>query len=782
MVSLLDRKLLRDLRALSGQVASIALLVAAGVAVLVGSLSSWLSLRAAQERTYAEGHFGDVFATLHRAPRTLLREVAAIPGLGAVEGRVVGEVRLDWPRSRLPVAGKLISLPAAGEPGLNRLFLAAGRLPDPAAEQEAVLHAAFAEAWGLAPGATLAVVANGRRAEFRIVGIAHAPDQVFASRPGVPLPDDRGYAVIWAPRGAVARAFDMEGAFNDLSARLAPGGSERAALAALERLLEPNGGAGAVGRAEHPSHQFLQDELAEQRTSAVVVPLIFLGIAAFLLNTVLGRLVEAQRGQVAALKALGFPAWPIALHYGKLAAVICLAGAALGLAAGVWLGQAMLGTYRPFFRFPELPWTMPAWLPAVALLASLFAGLAGVQAALRRTLRLAPAVGMRPPAPRDAQLRLGAGLPPRWKMALRGLVGRPLRSLLVVVGLAFAAPPVVMGVFWWDALDALVALHFESVDRGDAMVTLTHAVEARAVAEVAALPGVLAAEGFRFVPARVTAQHRSRRIMLQGLPEQAALRVPRDLSRNAIPVPPEGVALSRELARKLGVSVGDSLRIAVLEGRRQALDMPVTALVDDVVGLNAYVALPVLNRMMGDGPRVSLIALRVDPAARAALRQRLDARPHVAAVSEKASVLLSFEETVRGLVVVGAVILTGFGVLIAVGVVYNTARVALQERVWELASLRVLGFSRAEVAGLLFAELGLALAVALPLGLWLAQILVRLIVSARENETFRLPPDVGSATLAVAALVVLAAAAASVLAVRRGIARMDLVAVLKARE
>lgn len=580
----------------------------------------------------------------------------------------------------------------------------------------------------------------------------------------------------------MARAFDMEGAFNDLAARLAPGATEDAVLAALDRLLEAHGGTGAHGRMEHPSHRFLVDELAEQRTTAVVVPALFLGIAAFLLNTVLGRLVEAQRGQVAALKALGFPSLPIALHYAKLAAAICLLGALAGLLAGAWLGSAMLATYRPFFRFPALPWMLPAWLPPAAILASLVAGLVGVQAALRRILRLPPAVGMRPPAPGGGRLPLPAGLAPRRKMALRGLAGRPLRSLMVVLGLAFAAPPVVLGVFWWDALDALVALHFEGVDRGDATLTLTHALEARAVAEVAALPGVLAAEGYRFVPARVTAGHRSRRIAVQGLPEGAALRVLRDHALRAVTIPPEGVALSRELARRLGIGVGDTLRIEALEGRRGQRDLPVTALVDDVVGLNAYMALPALNRMMGDGARVSHIALRMDPLARAALRRRLDERPHVAAVAEKASVLLSFNETVRGLVVVGALILTGFGVLIAVGVVYNTARVALQERIWELASLRVLGFTQQEVSRILFAELGAALAVALPLGLLLSRLLVRLIVDARENETFRLPPDVGTATLALAALVVVAAAAGSAVAVRRSVARMDLVAVLKARE
>ncbi|WP_211863736.1 ABC transporter permease [Neoroseomonas soli] len=786
-MSVLDRKVLRDVWALRGQVVTIALLIGAGVAVLVMSVSSFLSLRGAQQAFYAESRFAEVFAEVKRAPRTLLARLAEIPGVAVVEGRVGGEARVDWLGAEVPVAGRVLSLPASGEQSpLNRLRLLAGRLPEPTRHDEAVIHAAFAEAWQLRPGDEIAVILNGRRERFRIAGIAHSPEFVFTSRPGNPLPDDRGFVVLWANEEAVARAFDMQGAFGEAVLTLAPGASEPAAIAELDRLLLPWGGRGAYGRRDQPSHRFLEDELAEQRTLAVTVPLIFFGIAAFLLNVVLGRIVEAQREQVAALKALGYPSLPIAAHYAKFVAVICLLGSALGIAAGAWMGAGMLGNYRPFFRFPEMPYLLPAWLPLVAVTTSFAVALLGVLAALRRILRLPAAEGLRPPRPAAfggrALSGLGRRLPAGAKIPLRGLLGRPLRTLLTVLGIALAVPMVVLGLFWWDAMDSMVELQFDRIERGDAFVALTDPRPSRAVREMARLPGVLAAEGQRIVPVRLRAAQRSRLLALTGLPEGAELRVPRNADLRPVPIPHDGLALSRRLAERLGVREGDTVQVEVLEGARRVHDLPVAALVEDIIGFSALMEIGALNRLMREDDLVSHVALRVDPMAAEVLWQHLAERPRVAATNVKAVWLRVFDEVIAGLVLTSAMTLTGFGVIIAVGVVYNSARVALQERGWEMASLRVLGFTRQEVSRILLAELAVAVLVAVPLGLVLAQWIVELVLGARDNESFDVPAAISTATFTTAALVVLGAALASAVAVRRRIDQLDLVAALKARD
>ncbi|WP_414470975.1 ABC transporter permease [Microvirga sp. M2] len=782
-MSVLDRKVLRDLRSLRGQVFTIALLVATGVTVLVGSVSTFVSLLTTEETYYRESRFADVWADVKRAPKSLLATLSEIPGAALVEARVVKDVRVDWPQSDLSVAGRVISIPADGQPQLNQLHLVKGRWIDQLRRDEVLVNVGFAETWAVAPGDPIEVILNGRLQTFRVAGIVHSPEFIYASRPGNPLPDDRTFVVLWAGEDAVAAAFDMEGAFNNLAVSLAPGASAAAVMAALDDRLDPYGAPGAYERRDQPSHRFLSDELAEQRTLAITVPVVFFGIAAFLLNVVLGRLVEAQREQIAALKALGFPRLPIGLHYVKFVAAICALGSLAGVAVGIWYGHGMLNNYRPFFRFPELVYTFPPWLPVVALAVSFGAAVTGVLASVRRVLSLTPAEAMRPPAPAAFSRALAGGrLRPGAKMILRGIVGRPLRSLLTIVGQAFAVPMIVLGLFWWDALDHMVAVQFDGIERGDAFVTFTDPVSGRAVREIGHIPGILAVEGQRIVPVRLRARHRTYRIGLTGLAEGSELRVPRDSSLAALPLPSDGVMISTGLADRLGVGIGSALTIEVLEGERPVRRLPVVALVDEMLGYSAYMEIGSLNRFMREGDLVSHAALRIDPALAPEVSRHLSGYPRVVSTSVKAVWLRVFDEKIAGMIVISAVVLTVFGLIIAVGVVYNSARIALQERAWELASLRILGFSRAEVSRILLAELGIEMLVAIPLGLAMAQGIVGLLLGLRDTETFRIPPVISTATFATAALAVVAAGVGCALLVRRRIDRLDLVAVLKTRD
>ncbi|GGH33184.1 permease [Alsobacter metallidurans] len=781
-MTLLDRKLLRDLWSLRAQVITIALLIGAGVTVLVGSVGTYTSLVANQDRFYDDARFAQVWAEVERAPRSVVPRLSEIPGVGVVEARVIRDVRLDWPQSALSVAGRIVALPSSGQTALNRLTLERGRWFEPG-RSEVLVSAGFAETWSVQPGDPIRVILNGRLQTFSVAGIAYSPEFVYASRPGNPLPDDRTFAVLWADEDAVAAAFDLKGAFNAVAATLAPGASEKSVLAAVDAVLDRYGGRGGYGRRDQPSHRFLSDELAEQRTLALTVPTIFFGIAAFLLNIVLARLVEAQREQIAALKALGFPSRPIAMHYLKFVVVLCALGCAGGVAMGVWYGHGMLNNYRPFFRFPALIYEMPAPAPLIAVLLSVAAGSAGALAAVRRVLALRPAEAMRPAAPAAfSRAALGRRWRPTTKMALRGLAGRPVRSVLSVLGLAMAVPMIVMGLFWWDALAFMIAVQFEGVDRADAVVSFTDPVAGRAAREIAAIPGVLAVEGQRVVPVRLRAGPRDYRVGLTGLSAGAQLRVPREQDLRRVPVRPDGLTLTRGLAERLGVGVGSAMVVEALDGKRPAVAMPVVALADELLGFNAYLDIDALNRLMREGDRISQAAIRVDPARASAIWRSLSERPRVAAVAVKSVWLQVFDEKIAGMVVVSAVVLTLFGLIIAVGVVYNSARIGLQERAWELASLRVLGFTRGEASGILLAELAVQMLIAIPIGLVLARQLVATLLELRDNESFQIPVVISAPTYATATLTVAFAALGCALLVRRRVDRLDLVAALKTRE
>lgn len=787
-MSLLDRKLLRDLSAMRGQVITVALVVAAGIAVFVASISTYQSLQAGRDRFYAETRFPQVFVTLKRAPMAIVPQLERIPGVAAVEPRIVRDVIVDWPAATLPVSARMVSIAHAGDEPLARLHLRRGIAPEPGDVRGAAVNEAFAEANAVRPGTDLRVVLNGRLQSFRITGVALSPEYVYAVKPGLPIPDDRLYAVLWLDRSAAEAAFDMKGAFNDAAISLAPGADPKSVIAEVDRMLDPYGSVGAIERRDQPSNRFLEDELNQQKVMSITIPFIFFGVAAFLLNVALGRLVAAQREQIAALKALGFATAPLVLHYLKFVALIVLVGSLLGIAGGFGFGRAMIASYHGFFRLPALDFELSPWSALAGAAVSLAAAALGVVSALRNIVRLAPAVAMRPAAPlRFRALGMATAfsrklLSPRRLMMMRNVAGRPLRTLLSVLGIAFAVPMVVLGLFWRDAIDQMVDVQFNLIERGSVTVTFSQIRERAILGDLAHEPGVLAVEGQRIVPVRLRAGQRSYLTSVIGLPAGGTLRRPHDADLRPVEVPPEGIALTRRLADRLGLSVGDMVTVEAMEGQRRKRDLPVSASIEEIIGMASYMEIGSLNRLTRDGTVVSAASMYVDPAALPALSQRFKDLPVVESVAVKSHTLTSFLDKIAGLVLVTAGILTTFAVIIAVGVVYNSARIGLQERAWELASLRILGFTRGEVARILFGEFVVEIAVAVPIGLAAAQAIVTLIARFHSNESFQIPAVIEPRTYAAAAIVVVAAAAASAFVVRRRIDRLDLVAVLKTRD
>lgn len=782
-----DRKLLRDLRHLGGQILTIALVVACGVASFVALRGNYASLELARTTYYERYGFAAAFASLERAPRSLLADIEAIPGVARAEGRIVEGVLVPLEPGVRPISGRVVSVPPHGA-SLNRVDLRQGRLLEPGRNDEILLLEGFALARGIEPGHRLPIVLNGRRREMRVVGLVASPEYVFAVAPGDLAADPTRFAVMWMGEEAVAAAFAMEGAFNDVAVTLQPGASERAVLHELDLRLEPYGGLGAYPRARQPSNYMVSGELTQLRSMSSVVPAIFLAVAALLLNLVLSRLVLLQRGEIAALKALGYHSGEIGLHFAKLVVLIALAGAGLGAAAGAWLGAAMTELYQHYFKFPNLEFRFDLSSAIGSLLVTLLASGIGTFAAVRGVLRLAPAEAMQAPPPARYtrswldRLELGRLVGTAPQMVLRELRRRPLRTLLSSVAIASSVGLTVVGGFYYDATEELVRTQFFDVMREDVTVTLTGPRPERAVRELGHLPGVLRAEGRRELPVRFRAGHRFRDGVVIGYPEDAELRALRDKNGRAVSIPPGGLVLTDKLAELLGLEVGDRLTLELREGSRAHEEVTLSGLVDESFGLQGHMHLTALSQLVRQEPLVSSVLLQVDPAHSRELHRRLTDLPAVAAVGSRDELLQRFREQSAGMILVFTLIITFFAVTITFGVVYNNARVALSQRSRDLASLRVLGFTRAEVSAMLLGEMGVQVLLAIPLGLFFGRGLVWALGTTMDPETYRLPLLVTVRSYAFATLVTLIASLLSALVVRRKLDSLDLIAVLKTRE
>jgi len=786
-VKAIDRKLMRDLWSLKTQVVSIALVIACGIGGLIASFSTYDSLLFSREHYYDTARFPHAFANAKRAPRSLEEKIRAIPGVSEVETRVVRDAQLSIPGVVPPMTARMIGFDFVRPPGMNRLTLKSGRWPAPGAKGEVVVNQRFFEARSLALGGHMNVLLNGKLERLTLVGTVLTPEYIYATRGGA-MPDDEWFAVVWIDEKALAAGFNMEGAFNSVLLRLAHGASSERAIEALDRMLEAYGGFGAVGREDQVSHKILSQEINQQQVWGTVLPSIFLLVAAFILNVVLHRQVNAQRGEIAALKALGYEGRQIAWHYLKFASAIVVLGVAIGVGVGWRLGMAMTGLYTDFFQFPEFNYLLSPGIVLIGAGAALIAAFGGALAAIHGVVRLRAAEALRPPSPAEfrplmvERLGYAALFTPSQRMVLRNLERKPIRAATTVAGIAGSVAILIAGTFWSDALDYFIDLQFNKIQRAQVQVGFFEAASADVRRELERLPGVLQVETSRAIPVRLVAGHRRYRTSMTGLADDATMQRILDSALKESKPGPGGVLITTRLAQRLGVAPGDTVMAELLEGKRIKAPVRVTGTVHELVGMNAYMRLEELNRLAREGPVVSSAGLLVDRDHQPALLQKLKEVPAAGVVIVIRSLLDTFRATTERNVLFFTGILTAFAATIAVGVVYNNARIQLAERAWELASLRVLGFTRREVSVLLLGELALEIMLAIPLGCVAGYWLAALILALMNPEVLEIPLVIYRGTYLYAAAIVAAAGLVSALIVRNRIDNLDLVGVLKTRE
>ena len=785
----LDRKLVRDVVHLRGQVVAITLVVACGVASFVAMRSTYNSLLSSQQSYYESYRFADVFAQLKRAPDSIAPRISEIPGVGAAETRVVADVTLDVPGLDEPAKGRIISIPEKQRPMLNDLYLREGRYVEAGRNDEVLISGAFATANQLKPGSSISAVINGKWQKLQIVGVALSPEYVYEVRSGEVFPDSRRSGVLWMSREALGPAFNMKGGFNDVSLTLAPGAVEADVIQRLDELLTNYGGLGAFNRDDQVSHHFLSGELAELQVTGTFIPAIFLGVTAFLIHLVLSRMVATQRQEIAVLKAFGYRNFSIGFHYLKLAFAVILGGVALGIGVGWWFGLQVTELYLEFFRFPILRFQPGPAVIISATMISFGSAAIGALAAVNRAVRLQPAEAMRPEPPARFRAgfieRLGFHrlVPTSVRIILRNLERRPLKAVLSIFGIALATGLLVIAFFFhFDTVGRIIQIQFYEVQREDVSVAFTEPRPSSVKYELAHLPGVIRVEPYRSVPVRLRSEYRTRRTALLGLQSSADLRRIVSKDFQTVSLPPDGLVLTTKLAEILGVKPGETVTLEVLEGAKPVRNVVIMETVDELIGLSAYMEVRALNRLMNEAATSSGAFLMVESTRIPELYSQLKQTPAISGVSIPEVALASFNETIAKTLNVSTVILIGFAVIIAFGMVYNGARIALSERGHELASLRVLGFTRTEIGFMLLGEQALLTLIAIPVGFAFGYGIAGLITVAIDTELIRFPLFISARTYSLAFMVIAGSALLSGYLVQWRLRHLDLVAVLKTRE
>ena len=787
VISPLRRKVLRDLRRLWAQVLAIALVLAAGVATLILGNGAYSSLFETRARYYEENRFADIFSDVTRAPRALLAEIEEIEGVLDAEARIVKLGLLDLPGMVEPGSVEFVSLPGGNGEGLNRLYLRLGRLPDPQSAREIAISEGFATAHGLGPGDTLPVMMNGQRRELLITGVALSPEFIYALGPGQMMPDPRRFGVVWVPRAGLEAAYDLEGAFSNVVLKLAPGANPDRVIETLDRLTARYGGVGASARKDQISHAFLDAELKQLSAMVKVLPPIFLAVAAMLVNMTLSRLITLEREQIGLLKAIGYSARAVAQHYVEFVLLIAIGGILIGFVAGAWLGVGLAQMYARFFSFPFLIFTRDPQLYGLAALVTLAAAVGGALYAVRSVLRLAPAVAMAPPAPAAYRERLAwvrhlLRLRQTGVMIARHLMRWPFRTASSTLGVAMAVAVLVASLWSFGSIDRMIDITFFRTERHDAQIVFGTPEPMSAAFAARELPGVMVAEPFRGVAAKISHRNWTKTLAIYGRPFQPDLSRVLDPEMQPMKMPEHGLILSEALADALRVRPGDQVTVEVLEGRRPVVALPVSGISIGYVGLGAAMEIGALNRLMDEGAMISGVSLQLDRSQDAAFYAAAKTAPKTELISVTSLMLDRFRETLAENITVMITVYVVLAGIIAIGVVYNFSRIALSEQGRELASLRVLGFTNREVSGVLFGELATVVLLAQPLGWLIGYGIASAMVAAFSSDLYRVPFVIGREVFATASLIVCAAALVSAYAIRGRINNLDMIEVLKTRE
>lgn len=788
MIASLNYKLLRDIWNIRGQMAAIILVMAAGIAVYIISFGVMDSLKLTKDTYYERYQFADVFASLKRAPESVKEQIRNIAGVSTVETRVVSGVTLQMNNLNEPVTGKLISVPDNGPSLLNKLYLSAGRMLYPNEEDSILADASFFEGHNLSLGDRLSLISNGHRLSLKVVGVVLSPEYVYSLAPGALVPDSKRYGIFWISRRTLEASVNMKGAFNDVSLKVSRNANTDMIKERLDLILKPYGGLIAYARDEQLSNFFVANELKQLNSMGMVAPIIFLSIAAFLVNVVMSRQIATQREQIGMLKAVGYSDLQISLHYLKMVLVVTGLGSVIGLLLGTWMGSGLTKMYTEFFHFPILQYSFSAKVMIFSVLFCSVAAVTGTLFAIHRAASLPPAIAMRPESPTEYHEtileRLGVDEQFSFlsRIILRQLERRPVRALLSSFGMALALTILIFSFFMEDSMSYLMDVQYDETQREDVNFYFVEPRPYRALEELKVMPGVLTVEPIRNVPVLLRHQHFKKRSSITGLIQNPDLFRVVDKDIQPVTLPDRGLLMSKELADILHTKEGDLVEVEVLLDKRQILLVPVVAITQQFIGMDTFMEIRELSRILDESLKISGASVRVDPEYAGVLYQKLRDIPSIMGLNIVSIMRVLFEDIMAEsiLKMVGTNIT--FACFISFGVIYNTARIALSERSRELASLRILGLTRWEVAYILFGELSVIALFSVPLGIWMGNFLALSMTVSMESELFRIPFHIKNSTYGYAVLIVLFSTLISFYLVWRKVDQINLVSAQKGVE
>ncbi|MEX0866942.1 MAG: FtsX-like permease family protein [Pirellulales bacterium] len=792
-MSILHRKLLRDLRSSKGLLIAIASIITIGVMLFVYMRTTYYNLLLAKSEYDYEGRLADFWIDLKKAPLSAIEPIREMPGVARLESRIQFFATVDLARSEQPLNGLVISLPDDRQQRLNDVRLTRGSYFSDQRAEEVIVNDLFAAEHGIYPGQTIHLILNNRRQELFVVGTAMSVEFVYLLGPGSLVPDPAHFGVFYIKRSFAEEVFDFDGATNQLVGRFSPevAGDGGGLLDAIERRLEPYGVFSKTPQRLQASNRFVSDEIEGLGTFARIMPAIFLTVAALVLNVLMSRLVDQQRTIIGTLKALGYRNAQLFLHYTLFGLVVGLIGGLLGLGLGYLMAAWVTDIYGQFYSFPNLANRFYPSVHLQGLAICLATALIGSLRGAKEAIQLSPAEAMRPKPPaRGGAIwleklsllwrRLSFG----WRMVLRLLFRHKLRTTAGLFAAASGAALLMCGFMMSAAMRYLVDFQYREVLRSDIDLTFSDEQGLDALLEARRLPGVDHAEPQFTLAGTFSHGHHRRDGGIIGLRSDARLTVPRTDRGDAVAIPEAGLVMSRRLANWLDLKVGDRVTFQPTVGERRSLQLPVASITDGYLGIAVYADIEYLSRLVAEEFVMNAVQLQTDgsPANLARLYAEIKQLPAVQAANEREDVIFNLEDTFIKTQNVFIFLLILFAGVIFFGSILNSSLISLAERRREVATLRTLGYTNWQVGGLFLRESMLVNLCGAALGMPIGYALAWLLAWAYTTEMFRFPLVAPAWSWAGTLIAAVAFGLAAHAVVQREINRMQWLEALNVKE
>ena len=797
MVSVLAKKMFRDLIEHWPQFLAITLVILSGITALATSRGSVKSLKASRDSYYGRYGMADLWIYVEKAPDSAVRKFGKLDGISRLRGRIVFDVPVDIAEGEETITGRIVSMPnprnISGESprtGLLDIHIEKGSYFTSSKEAQVIINAMFAEARALEVGSEFQVTLNDSKESLKVVGIARSPEYIYTIQSAQDFfPNPKNFGILWVPRDFAEQALDFQGASNNIIAALDEDADATGLMHKAEKIFSAYGYMWALERDDNISHRMVTDEITGNEASANIMPSIFLGVAAVVIMIMLSRLVKNQRTEVGTMMALGYSRFRLVLHYLSFSMVVGIAGTTGGLALGYYLAGLVAGLYRQFYSFPEL---IVKADPDVILIGFAFGmsfSLVGGLVAIRSLLQLTPAAALHQKPPtmgkRIILERIGfiwRIVPFRWKMIARNLGRHKIRASFLVLGIVLSTMILLLGFMTFDALDYLIEHQFKRIQKEDVRINFSDEKTTQSCWELEHLSHVHDSEPILEVPVELRKGWRKKSLAITGLRRGSKMRKVIDLERGQVEVPENGIMIGKRVSEILSVKLGDVLEVKPLIGRKKGKRVFVTGIVEGYFGLTAFMEIGSLSRLLGEREVANGALLAIERGSVKNLEKTVKDYPAVASILSKSRQINAFEETIQSSMYISTITLLIFAGLISFSVIFTMTTVSISERQREFASLKVIGLSTSEVAGIVFNENLFIALIGIGLGIPAGMLAGKLVFSFYNTDLYRFPAIIYPFSIFIAAVVAFVFVLVANWFSYKKIEKLDMVQVLKTRE